>query len=558
MKTAKRGTTIAKTLKNAGRLRTIVGVFARHGFHNLAIKIKLGRFVIDRLNASSQIQQLSAAERVRMSFEELGPTFVKLGQLLASRPDLVPEEYIQEFEKLHDQVQPLSFDVVESVLKEEFGTNLNKHFRHIQPEPLGSASIAQVHRATLTSGEQVVIKVQRPGIIQKINDDLSVLYFLAELLETYVPESRIFNPVAIVDEYFKTLELETNFVVEANNIRRFQKNLAAETYVKLPQVYLDLTTERVLTMQALPGQPLSADEALSRPGLDVQTVIQRCLRVYLKMVFQDGLFHGDLHAGNVFILDQNEIGLIDFGVVGRLTQKTQTSIANMLLALAREDYDRLAFEYVDLAPFSDKVDIDLFAKELRELIAPYYGLTLKNVNLGKLLMSTAGLAAKHHISVAPELMLFFKSLVHIESIGRRIADDFDFLQHAVEFANEIVKHQYEPTKVVNEISQIVRESRSFLTSLPRQMHFLFRRLNSPDHAIKVRFDELHDLKRAVESSFNLLFLGIIIAALILSASYIYVHETPQNIGGAPAVAVIGYIVAGVLGVVAFVNYIRKP
>lgn len=535
-----------------------MGVFAKHGFHKVAEKVKLGKFIIERLNSSADIENLSMAVRMRMSFEELGPTFVKLGQLLATRPDLVPEEYVNEFEKLHDRVQPLPFKVIESVLVEEFGKTLYDKFASIDPEPLGSASIAQVHRATLNSGESVVIKVQRPHIIHIINDDLSVLYFLAELLEAYIPETRPFNPVQIVNEYFKTLELETNFVVEANNIRRFQENFANDSRVKIPRVHFELTTERVLTMEALNGIPLSQENALAQEGIDPKEVIRTGLRSYLKMVFADGLFHGDLHAGNFFVMPNNQIGLIDFGVVGRLTSRSQSSIANMLLALSKEDYERLANEYVDLAPFSDQVNVDLFAKDLREVIAPYYGLTLRNVNLGKLLMKSSGVAACHHLHVPPELMMFFKSIVSVEGLGRKIQNDFDFLSYSLEVAGEIVKTQYEPTKLMSDMAQIARESRAFINALPRQLNFLLRKLNSPDHSFKLQLPEVQDLKKSVEVSFNLIFLGVIIASLILSASLIFTHPTQNHIMGMPTMSFIGYLLAVILGMVAFVNYIRKP
>lgn len=519
---------------------------------------------MERLVASD-VDKYTAAERVRMSFEELGPTFVKLGQLLATRPDLIPLEYTQEFEKLHDRVQPLSFDVVKGVLKEEFGERVDSLFVEIDPEPLGSASIAQVHRARLATGESVVIKVQRPGIIDTIDDDLEVLYMLAELLERYIPETRPFNPVAVVDEFFKTLELETNFIVEANNLRRFSENFAPgkdplNERVRIPKVYLDLTTERVLVMEALAGVPMSQDEALRQPGVVPSEIIRTGLRIYLKMVFIDGLFHGDLHAGNFFIMPGNAIGLIDFGVVGRLNQKTQSSIANMLQALSREDYDRLALEYVDLAPFTDKVNVDLFARELRELIAPFYGLTLRNVNMGKILMSSAGIAARHHIQVPTELMMFFKSLVAIEGLGRRIDKDFDFLQGALEFAGELVKHQMDPNRLMNDMAQMARESRNFLNNLPRQLSFFLRKLNSPDHAIRVDIRGLDDLKKAVEVSFNLLFLGVIIGALILSGTYVAVApgELHQFVAGLPTMSFVLYAMACGLGIVAFFNYIRKP
>lgn len=493
-----------------------------------------------------------------MAFEELGPTFVKLGQLLATRPDLIPEEYVTEFEKLHDNVKPVSFEQIEEVLREEFGTEYKTKFASISSQPLGSASIAQVHRATLTTGEDVVIKVQRPGIIQKINDDLNVLYLLADLLQTYIPETRLYNPVGVVDEYFKTLDLETNFVVEANNIRRFRDNFAGEPDIKIPKVYMDLTTEHVLTMEALPGVPLSSADSLRQANIDKNEVIRTGLRAYMKMVFMDGLFHGDLHAGNFFVLPDNQIGLIDFGVVGRLNKKTQNTIANMLLALSKEDYERLAYEYVDLAPFTDQVNIDIFARDLRQLIAPYYGLTIKNVNLGKILMSSSAIAARHHLAVPTELMLFFKSIISIEGLGRKIKDDFDFLQYSLEMAGELVKHQLEPNRMMSDMTQIMRESKSFINSLPRQANFLLRKMNSPDHAFRLHVREIEELKKSVEVSFNLTFLGLIIGSLILSASIISVHEAKNYIAGIPTLSFIGYVTALALGIVAFFNYIRKP
>lgn len=534
-----------------------MGVFAKHGFHGVAEKIKLGKFLIERFSASEELEKLTVPERLRLSFEELGPTFVKLGQVLASRPDLIPEDYTSEFEKLHDRVQTLPFDVVESVLKEEFGNSLYQKFTFIDPSPLGSASIAQVHKARLATGETVVVKVQRPGIIQTINDDLNVLYMLAELLMSYVPETRAFNPVGIVDEFFKTLELETNFVVEANNIRRFTVNFANEPDIKIPKVYIDLTTERVLTLEALEGAPLSQEDALKQEGIDAETIVRMGLRAYMKMVFTDGLFHGDLHAGNFFVLPNNRVGLIDFGVVGRLNRKTQAAIANMLLALSREDYERLAYEYVDLAPFTDKVNVDLFAKDLRELIAPYYGLTLKNINLGRILMSSASIAAKHHLSVPTELMMYFKSIISVEALGRKIIPDFDFLQYTIDIANELVKTQFDPSKMMGDVSQVFRESRNLINALPRQANFFLRKLNSPAHAFRLNVPQVDEFKKSFELSFNLLFLGMIMGSLILSASYIFVQPTESHINGMPTMSFIQYLIAATLGIVAFFNYIKK-
>lgn len=547
---------IGRTLRNANRLRTILAVFAKHGLKNLVEKINLGNLV--SLTSTSEANELlSVPTRLRLSFEELGPTFVKFGQLLASRPDLVPDDYMEEMMLLHDQVQPLDFKIIENVLTEELGADWRKHFSSVEETTLGSASIAQVHKATLIDGKTVVLKVQRPGIVSVINDDLNVLYFIAELLEKYIPEVRPFNPVAMVDEYFKTLELETNFVIEGNNVRKFKENFKTEDHVKIPAVYFELTTERVLVMDMMLGKRLSQEGALQQPGVQAEEIMKLGLRSYLKMVFIDGFFHGDLHAGNFFVYPDNKIGLIDFGVVGRLNNKTQTSIVNMLVALSKEDYVRLAYEYVDLAPFSDTVNVDQFAKELQSLISPYFGLTMKHMNVGKILMSSSSVAASHGLSVPAELMMFFKSIVSIEGLGQKIVPDFDFLKHTLSMVAEVAQHQFQPTKFIDEAGLLMRESRGFLYSLPRQLSLILRRINSPDYRRKVELQGFDELKRSIEISFNLLFLGIIIAALIISSSMIYPTTVTWMLAGMPAVSLIGYTLAAIFGFVAVFNYIKK-
>jgi ubiquinone biosynthesis protein len=297
---------------------------------------------LEKIAGADADNKFTTAERLRMSFEELGPTFVKFGQLLATRPDLVPIEYSEEFKKLHDRVLGVEWAGIEAVLDDHFGKDWERVFLSFDKNALAAASIAQVHSAVLQSGEKVVVKVQRPAIEPVIEEDLGILYQLAELLEKYVPETSPFSPVGIVDEFARALELETNFVIEANNIRRFQENFTQEPNIKIPNVHSDLSGRRVLVLEALDGIPLSQKNALDQEGINPESVLRVGLRCYLKMVFTDGLFHGDLHAGNMFVLPNNRIGLVDFGVVGRLNRKTQSAIANMLVALAGEDYDRLA------------------------------------------------------------------------------------------------------------------------------------------------------------------------------------------------------------------------
>lgn len=531
-------------------------MFVKHGFENVAERAKLGRFLLEKIAKVDSIERHSYAERLRMAFEQLGPTFVKLGQLLATRPDLIPNEFVDEFKKLHDSVKPVSFQDIEAVLTAEYG-DYTRVFKSVNPEPLGSASIAQVHRAVLTDGSEVVIKVQRPGIVHTINEDLGVLYSLAQLLDRYIPEVRVFNPVGIVDEFFKTLELETNFVIEANNILRFQKNFLNDPIVKIPNVYLDLTTPHVLVMEALNGIPLSQFEKLQSQGVDTELIVKRGMRIFFRMVFSDKFFHGDLHAGNLFIMPNDKLGLVDFGVVGRLSDKVRDSIADLFVSLANQDYERLAFQYIDMGPYNEKTDVDQFARDLRDLIAPYFGLSFKNVNTGRVLMDSTSLAAKHGVAVPRDLMLFFKSIVTIEGMGRLIVKDFDVMSQILEISDEIVKAKYDPNKVIKDLVYVAKDSASLMYSLPRQIKQLTRKMNSPAYRWKMQIDELPEIKRSIEASSNILFLGLVIGSLVIGSSIALEYQGGYLFMGLPLVSGIGYLLSGILGLLAFYNYIKK-
>lgn len=464
-----------------------------------------------------------------MCFEALGPTYIKFGQMLAARPDLISAEFSDEFRKLQDQVPALGMDEIEGVLKKHFKRSLTEVFSFVDPQPIGAASIAQVHRAILSDSTAVVIKVQRPGIEQTIEEDIAILYNLAELVEKYIPEWRRYHPKIVVEEFARTLELETNFSVEANSLRRFAQNFADDGDIRIPQAFVEYSGRRVLVMEELKGVALSQYLMRGAPTAESDEILRRVVRTYLRMVFIHGFFHGDLHAGNVFLLDSGQIGLIDFGAVGRLNRRTQTAVADMLLALAEEDYERLAFTYVDLAPFSDVADIDEFARQLRDLIAPYFGLTLRNVNTGRLLLQSASLAYEHGLILPADLVLFFKSLVAVEGLGRVMSPGFDFLTLGLQFADELMQSRLEPKRVAKDIGQSLRDLNTLLVSAPRQLRWLLRKWGQPDFRFKVEIEGLAELRAAQENGDRLRFLGLLNASLILVAGMLLIfknHEGP--------------------------------
>lgn len=544
-------------------------MFASHGFQNVAERAKLGQYLLKRfLPEEEHIEKLSVPERLRICFEQLGPTFIKLGQLLATRPDLVPQDFVDEFQKLHDRVRPVAFEEIEPLLTEQYG-NLSDVFLKFEQTPIASASIAQVHRATLLDGEEVVVKVQRPGLVEIINDDLIVLYNIAGLLERYVPETRVFKPTEIVDEFFKTLELETNFEIEANNIERFTRNFAGDPQIVIPKVYLELSGPQTLVMEAMSGRTLSQahnhmlqerranDDDSSQVTEDPRAMVKLGLRTFFKMVFNDRFFHGDLHAGNIFLLPGNQIGLIDFGVVGRLSEKTRDSIADMMVALATENYHRFTETFLDLAPYNEDIDADRFARSLRDLIAPHFGMSFKKVNLGRLLMDSTAIAARYKVSVPSELMLFFKAVVTVEGMGRLIIDDFDILEFAQEFSVEIMKAKYDPERMARDLFALGQESTSLLYSLPRQLRQALRKWNHPGHASKVQVVGFEEFERTVTRSASLIFLGFLIGSLLLTGAVIMHVPNQPLILGLPSIATGAFLTALGLSLIAFYRYIRR-
>lgn len=555
---------LAKNIKSATRFREIVLVFARHGFQDILKKANVNYQILDRLHLKSlfggkHLSHFSVAQRLRMSFEELGPTFVKLGQLLSTRPDLIPHEWAEELKKLQDQVQPVDYEDLQGVLLEHFGS-LEDVFASFDQDPMASASMSQVHRAVLKDGQRdVVVKIRRPGIPHIIENDLNVLYVLAGLFERYIPESRIYNPRGIVDEFFRSMELETDFLIEANNMLRFQRNFDKDSTVKIPQVFLDLSSQHILVLERVNGLSLSHPEVFEQEGIDSQQFLKSCVAMFVKMVFHDCFFHGDLHAGNIFVLPDHRIGLVDFGVAGRLGKPVKEAIANMCIALACENYDRLAYEFVALAPYDERTNVDRFARQLMDLIAPYFGMSHQHLNTGQMLMKATGLAAQNHLQVPAELVMFFKAIVTIDGVGHQISDHFDLMQEITKNSKDILKSKYNLGGQLKDLQYFAEDTLRLVEEMPRQTRQMLRKVSSPHYKFPIEVEDIKRLRRSIETSSKLFFLGLIISGVIVASSIALFEDryASRELFGLPLLSGIGFLSALCLSLLAFYNYIKK-
>lgn len=549
---------IGGTIKSANRLRHIVGVFAKFGFQNIIEDLELGKFLmLEKISSSKYEDKFSAPERLRMAFEQLGPTWVKFGQVLASRPDIVPENFIEELKLLHDQVSSLPFKNVKNILTAEFNKPLENIFSEIDEVPLGAASMAQVHRATLITGESVVLKVQRPGIKEIIQEDVQAIFSLSLLLEKYSTELKSLGISEMVEEYAGALEQELDFVVESNNIQRFRRNFYDDPHIVIPKVYTEYSTSKVLVLEEIKGFRLSDTKAFEQEGTTPSDVAHIGLRSFFKMIFKDGIFHADLHAGNIFVLPNQKIALVDFGMVGYLSQKSCDSIAGIMMALASEDYEQLTYEFLELSPYTYGCDVDAFTHDIQALFAPYHGLSFANFQIGRLLLESTRISAKHGIRLPSDLMLLFKSILTVEGMGRSLGQDLDLLSFSSEFATEVIKSKYHYNRMFKNASLLAKDSSALVSGLPRQTRQALRKFNSPNFHWKLQLEDLNTIKRSIETGSNIIFLGMIISALIIAGTAGMFLTDIQHVFGMPTFSFTVFILAGFTSLIAFYNYIKK-
>jgi ubiquinone biosynthesis protein len=545
MQWLRRGRQFGLAVRNAGRLREILAVFGRHGFADIAVRMGLDRFLPARWTTMIESESDHPSEqRLRIAFEQLGPTFIKLGQVLAARPDLVPENYVEELKKLQDDVRTLPFETVKEVVERELGRPLDECFASFEEKPIAAASIAQVHGAVLPTGEQVVVKIQRPGIEQTINQDIALLEFLAKLLEKYVPESRIFGPTIIVDEFFRTLKLELDFVIEANNVVKIGENLRDFADIRVPKVYKDRSTKRILTLERFYGVPLKNIAEAKARGHDLKRLNEIGARAFFKTVVKDGIFHGDLHGGNIFVLEGGKLGLIDFGIVGRLSRRSRQQLASMVLAIMTEDFEALCYQYAELGSAGPTVDFEGFQREVRNALSPYLGLKAKDINSGQILIEATKIATKYQIRVPGDWMIVFKALFTVEGLGRALDPEFDMMTLGRELMTDLVKDQYAPDAFAKDAVWIAKDLMALALVLPRQIRWMFRKWNADGFAFEIKSPQLEQLGETLEHNNRKLSLSIVAAGCaIAGAIALNAPDTIHRFRDYPVPAIILFVVA---------------
>ena len=523
----------------------------RHGFGELWDRAKIW----DVLGRREDTQRLSrdeiratTARRFRETLAELGPTFIKLGQILSSRPDILPADFIAELSHLQDRAAPMPVQTVFELIEKGLGRSAPQLFASIDPEPMASASIAQVHRATLASGEDVVVKVQRPGIEEQIRSDTDLLFYLARFLEGVIEETGIYTPTGIVTEFRNAMLLELDFENEARNIEEFARNHADRPYVVIPNLYGDLSSRTVITLQELKGVKLkTALDSGDSPGIDRKQLARHVLEASFQQLFKDGLFHGDPHPGNIMVMEGNRIGLLDFGLVGRLTKQMQESIIVLVLAISLRDPDTVARLLYKVGIPDQRINLHHFRQAIHDILDRYMGRKLSEVDPGVLMSELVDLAMKYKIKIPKEYAVLSKASATTEGIVRQLDPELDVTQAALPYAKQLLYDRYSPASMSGGFLRVLLQLQGFLQDTPQQLAQILMDLEGGKFNVNVRSDELSRLNMNVKALGILLFTGMLASGLIVGA-FSLVGRGSEGAGQTvwPLAALIGLSLAAML------------
>ncbi|HBI15563.1 MAG TPA: ABC transporter [Desulfobulbaceae bacterium] len=554
-------TAIGRTYRHLNRYHQILGALFKYGFSDMVERLHLDQYLESGLQMINrkpreQLEKHTRPERLRMALEELGPTFIKLGQLLSTRPDFISTEYLAELAKLQDSVPPFSFAEVEEIFFAETGKKPGELYSRFEEEPLAAASIGQVHRATLGDGQDVVVKVQRPDIEQIIAVDLEILAHLATLAEMYFEEVQGHRPSSIVEEFAHTLESEIDYTVELSNIQRFASRFADNPAIHVPLVYRELSSQRILTMENIKGIKASHIERLREKGMDLTLLAERGCNLIMEQIFVHGFFHADPHPGNIFILPDNVICFIDFGMMGRLSLQNREDFTDLLLHIIARHERKLTDSVLKLTNHYGEVDRDALTRDLAEMLDRYLYLPLKELEAGKILYQLLELVSRHKIYFKPNLYLMMKAISTVEGVGQMLDPNLELIRLAEPFIRRIKNDRLRLSRIADETGLTTSEYLELIRELPDELRAIIRQIRQGQMKLEFEHLGLDKLRAALDQVSNRISFAIVLAALIIGSSVIVHSSLPPLWNGIPIIGLAGFLVAGIMGFWLLLSIIR--
>ncbi|MBI4140741.1 AarF/ABC1/UbiB kinase family protein [Candidatus Woesearchaeota archaeon] len=546
---------MATRLQDIKRASKVINACAKHGLDYFVHTYGFGWHLpfLKRIHFGKHEFPESIPQKIRAVMEELGGAYIKLGQLLSMRPDLIPPEYCEEFKRLRDDTTPLQFSTIKSTIEKEFRQPIQRLFKTIEKTPLGSASVAQVHKATLHNGKNVVIKIQRPNLKQQFEEDTDILYYLAHKIEQRLKKNT-FNPIAIIQEFERYTKNELNFVIEATNIDKFYHNFKDSKTIIIPKVHWLYTKTNILVIDYLDGTKLSEAKKLSTK--DKKIIAERIMDASLKQLFEYRTFHADLHPGNILVMQNNTIGLLDFGIVGTLSQEQLNQMLRVYANILNNDTDQVVETLLSIGQQSTtETNIEAFKADITNIMQWWYGVAPEKIRITQLQYHLFQTCVKHHINIASEFILFGKSAMTSEGTCIEINPDFNFVQHAQPKIIQLLRKQHTPFKLAKQFLQNTTDTAKNIAALPKATVGLINKLQREPIKIGIDQTDIRHLGFDVNTSSNRLAYALLIASLIISGSLLI------NIGPSykdySILSIMAYISAGIFFLPFIVSVLRE-
>ncbi len=523
-----------RLLRNLGRSREIGAVLLNHGFGDVVDRVGLRNFWqrwsrwLTFRPALPPTPSLTAFARVRLSLEALGPTFIKFGQVMSTRPDLIPAAMIVELKILQEQVPPFSSAEAIAQVEHELGRPVSALFATFDRKPLAAGSLAQVHRATHLDGTPLAVKIRRPSAVRDIERDLSLMTELAVLLERHVPESRVFDPTGLVVHFGRSIRRELNFAREGRTMQEFARYFRSDPTLYVPRVWDDLTTEGVLTMEYVEGLRVDDTADLSRWPCSPADIAVRGARLFMKQAFEYGVFHGDPHPGNLRIRPDGAICLLDYGMIGMLDEAMREMLVDLFVAIAQQDADSAVDVVLVLGQPYREVDRPLLQIDMRDFVANYYGIELERLNVGNMLGDFVTILTQHGIRCPGSLTLLIRALVTLEGIGRRLDPEFNLAGHLQPYVEKLVKDRYQPGRMADRLLDRSKRVWHALEAMPGHVSSTLEKLSKDELRMQLEHRGLDRFTLEIERASNRLAVGLVMSAIIV-ASALLMRQGTQSL-----------------------------
>lgn len=547
--------------KNLTRAQEIVSVLARHGFGWLATELNLRKYLpfSERFGVSKEASPTDQPTHLRLAFEELGTTFIKLGQILSTRADLLSPEYINELSKLQDAAPPVPIGEITTIIQAELGQLPSEVFLDFDPTPLATASIGQVHTARLPSGERVVIKVQRPGVAQLVESDLKILRELAGLMTEYSAVGYQLDVLGLVEEFAFHLRCELNYIREGQNADRFRQAFANDPDLHIPQVFWDYTTERVIVLERLDGFKVDDFPAIKEAGIDQKNLAASSVRLMLEEIFVHGIFHADPHPGNLLVLPDGRFGMLDFGMIGRIDEGLQTSLTRLFLALSRGDSDRMIDELITTGIAPGRFNHKNLKRDLDHMIACYADRSIEDLAAARIFTEITGLARRHRLTLPSDMVLMAKVLSISEGLGGQLDSEFQFMPFARPYLERFWVHRYSPLRIKEKLFDGILELADFSLTFPHRFTRLITQIERGELGAQVEVRGIEHYLTETQGMVNRLAMSILVGALIVGLSQFMHMVTPDGFSEVFAGRFLGilFFVATILGFWLVINLIRS-